>query len=288
MQWSKEFKKTLRVKHNISQESISKVFKNAVLLEDVINRDKNQLHKKVSLDKYLKMILSKSRIKRGKQKFLKHKKELKNIENKYHVNAQVIVSLWGIESYYGKLQGKHIVIDALLSLIYDGRRAKFFTRELLHTIKILEKNNLKKETIKGSWAGAMGACQFMPSTYTSYAIDANKDGVKDIWNNKKDVFESIANLISKSGFKKSEPIAVEIYPTKIKQDEKISLGRLENMGLRYKSNKDIKGINKNIKAKIKQYKKRYFLVFDNFKVIKRWNNSDFFAISVALLSKHFK
>jgi len=286
LEWAKEFKKTLHLKYKIKNKTIKKIFKNTMLLEYVMHKDKNQLHQKVSFSEYVNHMVSKSRIEVGKEKFLENQKLLLKVQKKYKVNAKVIVALWGIESFYGKLQGKHLIIDAILSLIYDGRRAKFFTKELLNTIKILEQNNLQKSQIIGSWAGAMGACQFMPSTYISYAIDGDGDGVKNIWSNKSDIFSSIANLISKGRYRINEPIAVEIQPVNsFAKNKKFSLRYLEKLGIRYKNKKDIKGVSKNTKVTIREFDKRHFLIFDNFKIIKRWNNSDFFAMSVAFLSQ---
>jgi membrane-bound lytic murein transglycosylase B len=283
--WTKEFKKTLHLKHNIDNKTLNIIFKNTKLLEKVIHRDKNQLHTKITFSKYMKLIVSKKRIQKGQKKYLKYKKDLLKISKKYKVDTNVITALWGVESYYGKIQGKTLIIDSLLSLIYDGRRAKFFTKELLNTIKLLKNNNLKKTDIKGSWAGAMGACQFMPSSYISYGADGDNDGKIDIWKNNLDIFSSIANYLSKHHFKYNQPIAIEIQPTKISTKEKISLYALEDKGIKYKNK--IQNIDKNLKATIKQYDNRYFLLFDNMRVIKRWNNSDFFAISVALLSQNF-
>jgi membrane-bound lytic murein transglycosylase B len=287
--WKKNFKKTLNSKYSIDIKTLNIIFKNNYFLEKIIKKDKNQLHRKISLDKYLKLIVSKQRIQKGKYKYNKYQNIIEEVSKYYKVPQEVIVALWGVESYYGKIQGKELVIDSLLTLIYDGRRAKFFTKELIHTINILKNNNLKKEEIKGSWAGAMGACQFMPSSYIEYAQDWDKDGKKDIWNNNSDIFASIANYLNRHKFRYKEPIALEIFKIKSIPKEELSLNKFEkNYKIKYKDNKTASQYSKNIKGIIKKYKQRYFIVFHNMKVIKKWNNSDFFALSVAILGSNIK
>ena len=281
--WKKDFAQTLVEQHKISPTLVNHIIVDAKLNPHIIKKDKNQLHKKVSLDTYLKRVLSKARSIKGKGKYKKHHTALKDAEQTHKVDASVIVALWGVESFYGERQGKHIISDALLTLIYEGRREKFFTKELLHILAIMQEQRLQKEEIKGSWAGAMGATQFMPSSYTHYAYDGNNDGKKNIWNDHADIFHSAANYLHKNRYKFNEPIAIEVKPHK-SVGKSYAMRDWQKKSIIFKDQQE-KIPNAQLQATLKKYKNRYFLVFRNFKAIKRWNNADYFALSVALLAK---
>ena len=281
--WKKEFAKTLVEKHDISASLVNHIMVDAKFKKRIVKKDKNQLHKKVSLNTYLKRVLSEARSIQGKKEYKKYQTLLQSAEQKHKVDAGVIVALWGVESFYGQRQGKHIVSDALLTLIYEGRREKFFTKELVHILTVMQEQKLQKQEIKGSWAGAMGATQFMPSSYVHYAYDGNGDGKKNIWNDHSDIFHSVANYLHKNRYKLDEPIAIEVA-----QHDAIgasfAMNEWKKKGIVFKDKNEQVSSDK-LQATLKRYGKRYFLVFRNFKAIKRWNKSDYFAISVALLAK---
>ena len=287
--WLNRYQPILLKKSGLQQATIDKALDKAVFQAQVIKRDRNQLHKKISFSKYRRWVVSEKRIKAGQKAYKKHQKLLQNIAQTYQVDPEVIVALWGIESFYGRIQGNYNIIDSLLTLIFDGRRAKFFEKELIVALKMMELQHLDKASFKGSWAGAMGANQFMPSSYAAYAIDYDKDGKRDIWQNSGDIFASTANYIHKHGFIKGQPIAIELTQ---KIAQKIDRKKIDQKYLDQK--KSVQSWSKllsiniatkgSYKAVLKKYGKSYFLCFDNFKVIKRWNRADFFALSVGLLS----
>ena len=158
------------------------------LLEDlkfnknVINLDRNQPEFKLSLEEYLNKVVPSVVIKRGKTNKEKYREALMNISSKFKVDLNIIVALWGIESFYGKYLGNFDILRSLASLSYDGRRQSFFLNQLNSSLKIIDQNYLDVKSFKGSWAGAFGQTQFMPSTFLKYAIDYNMDGKKDLRN----------------------------------------------------------------------------------------------------------
>ena len=141
-----------------------------------------------------------SRIERGQQLYREHRELLERVAADYGVQARFIVALWGIESSYGSYDGDFPVIAALATLAYDGRRASFFRGELLKALQIVDRGDIALERMTGSWAGAMGQSQFMPSSYHAYAVDYDGDGRRDIWTSLPDVFASIANYLARAGW----------------------------------------------------------------------------------------
>ena len=288
--WLEEFKKEALSK-GISENTL-KVLENAKPIKKTIKLDRNQPEFKLTFPKYKNKIVSDFRIKKAKSEYKKNKPLLDKIEKKYNVNGRLIVALWAIESNFGNNMGKFNLFHTLSSLAFDGRRSKFFRSELLNALKIVENKMVKDINIKSGWAGAMGQCQFMPSSYLSYAVDGNNDGEKDIWNNKEDVFASMANYLNKSGWNNKylwgrevknpsfdDPL---IYNKKVKK-----LFEWKKLG--FKKNNGSELPDANIKAKllvIDKSKNNMFLVYDNFDTILKWNRSNYFALSVGILSDY--
>lgn len=177
----------------------------------VIRKDRNQVHLNKKLD-YLKFISkwkgqNQARLKQAREKMAKNLKLLEKVERHYGVDKEVIISLWGVETYFGRITGQHDVIRSLATLAYDGRREAFFEKELKSAILMLYRGHVSRAQLKGSWAGATGQCQFMPSNH-HLAQDFDKDGRKDIWSNKADIFASIANYLKQAGWKKGQKIGI--------------------------------------------------------------------------------
>ena len=166
----------------------------------VIELDRRQPEGRFTFQQYNQRVLSPTRIERGRELYREHKDLLDRVARDYGVQAPVIVAIWGIESTYGTYHGEFPVIGALATLAYDGRRATFFRRELLRALKIIDHGDITAERMTGSWAGAMGQNQFMPSSYDAYAVDYDRDGRRDIWTSLPDVFASIANYLAKAGW----------------------------------------------------------------------------------------
>lgn len=171
--------------------------------ETVVKLDRKQPEGQITLEKYLSNTISDRRIRIGREMLGEHAEILKKISKQYGVQPKYIVALWGIESDFGNHQGNFSTIQSLATLAYEGRRAEFFSGELIAALKILETEKLPRDELTGSWAGAMGNSQFIPSTFLRYAVDADGDGHRDIWNNTADTFASIANYLHALGWDKN-------------------------------------------------------------------------------------
>lgn len=247
----------------------------------------NQPEFKITFDEYYNRNINLKRIDLGKSLLKKHKKILQEIYLKYKVPPEIIVSIWGIETNYGSYMGGFNIIEALATLAYASKRKAFFKKELINSLLIYEKNFNKSDSImQGSWAGAMGQSQFMPSSFLNYAVDYDKDGYIDIWNSKKDVFASIANYLKQHGWKEN------IYwSNEIKLKEKIDKEGYYNISIISDTSLliNLKDVNK-IKVKIikNNANKRFFAIFKNFYIIKKYNNSDYYALTIGGLANKIK
>lgn len=256
--------------------------------QKVLNLYNNQPEFKITLKDYMRRNISQKRINKGKDYIKKFEDILKIIDNTYNIPPQIIVSIWALESNYGYYTGTFNIIDSLTTLSYKSKRKTFFKKELFSALKILDKKLIEKNSFKGSWAGAMGQSQFMPSSYLSYAVDYNNDNKIDIWSTEADVFASIANYLNKHGWNKNQPWSMEVASSKkydIDMKKKYNLAQLNNLNIFNNENKlflessiaKIKVINNNREEKL-------FFVFENFYIIKKYNNSDFYALTVGKLA----
>jgi len=277
----------------ISQPTIDSAFANIHFVDRAISADKNQLENKITLDDYLRRVLPAAKITQGQTLYQQNAASLQRASARYGVQPQYIVALWGMESGYGKIQGKDDVFSALATLAFEGRREAFFTNELIAALTIVDKGEATSEMMKGSWAGAMGQSQFMPSSYLSYGADGDGDGKIDIWNNTDDVFASTANYLSREGWKNNQEWGQEI---KLPTGFDSALLGLKNEQMRSVSDWQQKGITsadgKPLPASVMRAwvitpdsdQGRAFLVYDNFRTIMHWNRSYYFAISVGMMA----
>ena len=166
----------------------------------VVELDRSQPEFKLTLDQYLARVVTSSRIKKANSRYKKNKELLNVISKHYGVQPRFLVALWGIETDFGRLTGGFSVVSALSTLAFDGRRHEYFKKELFNALKIINDGHITLSKMTGSWAGAMGQCQFMPSSFINYANDWDKDGSKNIWTSKPDVFASAANYLNKVGW----------------------------------------------------------------------------------------
>ena len=170
----------------------------------VLELDKSQPEFVQTFAGYMRNRLSDARIERGKSLLVEHKDLFNRIQQQYGVQPHYLVSFWALESNFGDFTGGFSVVNALATLAYDPRRSDFFRSELLTALRIIEEGHIPVEQMSGSWAGAMGQCQFMPSTFYAYARDGDGDGRVDIWNSVPDVFASAANYLSQNGWQGDE------------------------------------------------------------------------------------
>lgn len=181
-------------------ELLAEVFASLQFHARVVSADKGQPEFVETLDTYLPKRVNKQRIDMARKMYQQHRAELSRVEQQYGVPARYVVALWGLESAFGRITGNYSVPSALATLAYDGRREAFFKQEFFLALDILAAGHIELSKMKGSWAGAMGHTQFMPSSFMKYAQDGDGDGHKDIWTNRSDAFASIANYLKTEGW----------------------------------------------------------------------------------------
>lgn len=276
----------------ISERTIDLALNNVKPIPRVIELDRKQPEGRMTFGEYYNKVISTQRINTGRNMYRKHRTELEKAAQKYGVPANYIVALWGIETSYGDNTGGFSVIPALATLAHDGRRSDFFRRELMNALKIIDQGHISAHSMKGSWAGAMGQNQFMPSSFHAFAVDGNGDGKRNIWGSLPDVFASTANYLSKSGWKEDERWGREVRVPQGLSSRLTGLGtkkplqEWKRMGITLPGGGPLPTA-PSIKASLVApdgLAGRTFLVYDNFRVIMKWNKSTYFATSVGLLA----
>jgi len=303
---------------NISQPVIDETLKSPNFIPSVVKADKNQAEFTLTLEQYLNRTVNDTRITMGKKKKHEYPTLLTRVENKYGIPRNVILAFWGMESNYGAIKSRHQLTNAFLSLIYDGRREEFFSKQLIALMKIADKNKLSINNIHGSWAGAMGHFQFIPTTLAQYGMDGNNDNRVDIINSIGDAMMSAGNYLNKLGWKKNEPI---IYRVTLPADfdrsfmngdikktftEWSQLGVMKLDGTSIPEDEavvgliaDVKNIDKIIESQTDDNQNmdadvapapviHAYLTYPNFYRIKKWNNSSWYAIAIGELADKIK
>src|SRR4029077_2334828 len=184
----------------LNPQSVSQALAGAHPIDRVLELDRHQPETTLTFEQYIALVVSPQRLEQGRQNLAEHRALLEQVSRRYAVQPRFIVALWGIESNYGKGSGGDTEISPLATLAYDGRRSAYFRKELMAAIKIVDQGWIRPEDMVGSWAGAMGQCQFMPSSYLRFAVSFNEDGRRDIWHRHEDIFASIANYLAQSGW----------------------------------------------------------------------------------------
>ncbi|USG59558.1 lytic murein transglycosylase [Sneathiella marina] len=283
--------KTEALAKGISQPTIDAAFANVKILERVVALDRKQPETVETFQQYMKKRLPKSLVDTGKARLNENREVLEEVGRKYGVQPRFIVALWGVETRFGKYTGGFSVIDALTTLAYDNRRAAYFRKELFLALQILEEKHIAAADMKGSWAGAMGQSQFMPSSFVNFAEDHDEDGRTDIWTTKADVFASAANYLSKSGWKGDQTWGREVT---LPEGFDVSLVSLkvskpmqdwQDLGVRKASGQNLPS--RQLKGSLVQPKGgngQTFLVYNNYRTILKWNRSTYFAMSVGQLA----
>ena len=283
----------------ISEVTLEKAFVNVTYKPRAVKADRNQPEKKLTLDQYLAKALPDWRIEQARDMYRKHYRELNRIGKQYGVQPRFIVALWGIESSFGKRMGNYNIIDALSTLAYDGRREAFFRKEVMAALTILDQGHIEVENMKGSWAGAMGQCQFMPSSFVSYAQDGNSDGRKDIWSTKSDVFASAANYLSQSGWNDEYTWGREVevpdsLPLNLVGRQKNKAQKLQEwnrLGVRQANGRELPKLSNDIDAWLimpDDRNGRAYLIYNNYQVLMKWNRSYYFGVAVSQLADKLK
>ena len=301
--WLKDFK-ILALNEGISKETIQLTLDKSKFLAKVIEYDRYQPEFYENTFTYISKRVTKSKIQQGKSLYKKEKILINNVEKEYTVEKELLLALMGIETNFGKYLGKMDIISSLATLSFDKRRSKFFSRELLTLLKLVDLNIIDYKILYGSWAGAFGNFQFMPSTIKRYAIDYNNDSIIEL---KKidDSFASAANYINKIGWKKNEPC---FYKVDLKKE--IPKKYLNTSAKKIKNKKKFKYFKKYIKNSEKysvtdnvltgvitpdkdiipgsDNLSPAYIVFSNYEKILKWNRSLRFALAVCTLKDKFK
>jgi membrane-bound lytic murein transglycosylase B len=289
--WLLELKKEAR-SAGISQATLEAAFKGVAPIARVVELDRSQPEVKLTLEEYINRLVGEPRISKGRERLSEYRPLLEKVDEKYGIPPHVIVALWGVESDYGRLPGNFSVVGATATLAFDGRRGAYFRKELLLALKILEQGHITVDRMTGSWAGAMGHFQFMPSTFASYAVDYDGDGRKDIWENDEDAIASAANYLARMGWDPGQPWGLEVWlpenmdTSLIGPERKKRLSQWQALGVRRVGGRDLPDDADWEGAVVapRWPDGRAFLVSKNERAIYRWNPSHSFAISVGLLS----
>ncbi len=276
--------KTKAIENGVNLKNLDDAFHNLLPNYKVLSLDQNQNSTKPSLTGYIKKIFTLNRrINEGKAKISQYQEILNEISQRYQVPLQYIVSLWGIETRYGEEPSKYPVIQSLATLAWKSSRPALFERELILALKMVDQGYIKLEDFKGSWAGATGQCQFMPSSFFTFSVPIGKT---NIWTSVPDVFESIANYLKKSGWSQHEPWGhLVTLPDGIKISEEGTNSQFQDLGVRKIGGGDLKfpSTKTFIRKPLKTFGPTY-LLYPNFKIILKWNRSEKFALGVGMLA----
>jgi membrane-bound lytic murein transglycosylase B len=277
--------------NGIRDEILSSALDNIKPIPRVIELDRKQPEFSLTFRQYMDRVVPNSRVQKGRKRLAENKALLEEVGEKFGVQPRFIVAFWGIETDFGRVTGGFKLIPALATLAHDGRRSKYFRKELMNALKILNGNHIKAKDMVGSWAGAMGQCQFMPSSFLNFAIDYNGDGRKDIWSTREDVFGSAANYLSRSGWKADqtwgravklpEGFDSDLANLKVRK----SISEWQEMGIRRIDGSDLP--TRDLKASIVYTEgagSSAYMVYNNYRTILKWNRSTYFAVAVGTLA----
>lgn len=267
------------------------VINNITPIERVITLDKKQPEFSQTYEQYIKARVSNYHVRVGKEKLKQNKALFDSLEKEYGIPRQYLVSFWGLETVFGKHKGKMSVLNSLATLACDQRRSEFFTLELLNLFTLIETEKVTVDQLQGSWAGAMGHMQFMPTAFLKYAVDGDNDGKVDIWQSEADALTTAANYLNQIGWQPEERWGREVkLPEnfafeKVSFDQYYSLSYLSQLGITTTNNQALSTYD--IQAELylpSGYKGPAYLLYPNFNVIMTWNLSKSYALSVGLLA----
>ena len=292
-----------------SQALIDESFAEVKFHKRAVKADRSQPENIETLDTYLPKRVPKWKVDKARALYKEHQVLLNQIGEKYQVQPRFIVALWGLETNFGKFTGGYNVISALSTLAYEGRREMFFKKQLMAALTILDEGHISNENMKGSWAGAMGQNQFMPTSFLSYAVDGDGDGKKDIWQNQTDVFSSMANYLHKEGWNDELTWGRQVqlpknfdYTLAIPKntgsrknwlkawsETERTLAQWQALGVRRSDGTNLPNVD--IKAALvfpDDENGRVYLAYGNYKSLMHWNLSYYFVSSVGHLSDRIK
>ncbi len=291
-----EFIAQMAKRHDFDLDSLTKVLKQTIVSQTILNAISRPAEKKLTWHKYRKIFIQEKRIRQGVAFMQNNQTKLTEAEKKFGVPAEIITAIIGVETFYGRIAGSYRVVDALNTLAFHyPKRADFFRSEFEHFLLLAREQGFDPLSLKGSYAGAMGMPQFISSSYRHYAIDFDGDETIDIWNNPSDAIGSVANYFVEHGWQKGKPVTakVEVEGNNFKQaldgglEPDINKTDLERLGIKSTSTYE-----KNEKLKLFEFEleneNEYWLAHKNFYVITRYNHSSLYAMAVYRLAMEIK
>ncbi|WP_421282102.1 lytic murein transglycosylase [Aeromonas taiwanensis] len=275
----------------IPSATVTAAFADVRLVEAAIRHDKNQPEFKLTLDIYIPRAVPEWKVKQAKALYRQHLPLLTKIGREYGVQPRFIVALWGIETNFGKITGHYPLISSLATLAWEGRREAFFKGQLFDALRILEQGHVSPAAFQGSWAGAMGQVQFMPSSFLAYAVDQDGDGRKDLWGNLADVFGSAANYLHQNGWREDQTwgrrvrVPDSLDPALIGLAVRKSLHDWQALGVRQQDGSRLPEADMQASLiRPDDTHGRSYLAYDNYRVLRHWNRSPYFVVAVGTLA----
>ncbi len=289
----------------IRSEILDRAFAGVQPVAQILERDRSQAEFTLDLEAYLKRRLTGPTVRTAQQMYTRHRALLARVAKRYAVNPRILVAVWGLESNFGRFTGVRATIPTLLTLAYDPRRAVFFRAELFSALEIVNRGDIELDRLKGSWAGALGQPQFMPSSYLEYAQDFDGDGRRDIWSSQADVFASIAYYMQRHGWTDGEAWGREIRIPAARRAHALALPRRttgcraarlmtpsrpltawRKEGFRTASGQPLPA--SAMPASLVQAGRRSFLLYSNYDALLGYNCAHTYALSVGLLADRLR
>jgi len=275
----------------VQARTIEAVFPNVVPRERVIRADRSQPEFVDSFSDYLGRRVNDRRVATGRELLLRHSVLLEELTREHGVPGQYILAFWGLETNYGGYLGDVSVFDSLATLACDARRSGYFSSEFINALKLVDRGDVEPDAMIGSWAGAMGQTQFMPSNYLRYAVDGNGDGRVDLWNSEEDALASAANFLRNLDWRAGERWGREVLLPEgfdfgvAGRDRREMLGEWRRRGITDVRGAPVPAIDMKAALIVPSGQSGpAFLIYDNFDVIMRWNRSEFFALTIGHLA----
>jgi membrane-bound lytic murein transglycosylase B len=275
----------------ISQATLQRALSGIRPNERVLELDRRQPEFTQTWEQYRDARLSTSRIDGGRRAFAENRPTLEAVQARFRVSPRVVVAIWGLETNYGGFTGNFNVVESLATLAWDGRRSAYFRNELLAALKILDGGHVAPDRMRGSWAGAMGHPQFMPSNFERLAVDMDGDGRRNIWDSRPDALGSIANYLARSGWREEELWGREVVlpdgfdPSLARRENTRPLRDWVRMGVRRPDGQPLPGLDIETAILLPGGAGgQAFAIYPNFNVIRRYNPSNFYALVVGMLS----
>lgn len=295
--WLGDLKKDM-INRGISQATVQKVFAHDYYQPqpEAVKIDRKQLEFALTSTNYINRIVNKPRVETGQKHYRDLKPLITQIGQKYGVQPEYIMAFWGAETSYGNIFGNFSTIEVLVNLSYDKRRPAFFREQLYQALKIVDDYNIDHTKMIGSWAGAMGHFQFMPSTFNAYAVDYNNDGEIDIWHSFEDAAASAANYLAQMGWDKNTPWGMRVtLPqnfdfSQTGRDHSKTVAEWKKLGVKTLDKKSLI-LPPNTKASVILPEGRHgnaYLLLPNFFLIMKWNRSENYALAIGTLADYIK